>query len=239
MLIVTVGADGHEVVEELFKQGYKSGTNNQMEIQACIDALDLIRRGRTETDLSGFQKLLIWTDSMYVVDGFRSAQTSWPQHGWMTRDGTPVLNVSLWKGLLRAARSLPYRIEIRWIKGHSKNVHNRRADKLARLSADMATGAPLSVVGVRRRTTGVPMVRGCVPMLGQMLTIRIITCERLRVHRCWKYTYEVTSETSPYFPLSDLVFSEHMMSEGHTYVVRFNDETKNPRILKVFREVTG
>jgi len=35
----------------------------------------------------------------------------------------------------------------------------------------------------------------------------------------------------------DIIFSEHFLSTGHTYYVRVNSDTSNPRIEKVFREI--
>jgi len=75
-------------------------------------------------------------------------------------------------------------------------------------------------------------------MNGQRVTLRIISCEYLRVQRCWRYKYEVMSKASSYFGNVDWIFSEISLRDGHTYYVRLNDETPNPRILKLYREVT-
>jgi RNase H-like protein len=37
--IITVGTDGHEIIREEQPQGFQGATNQQMELQACIEAL--------------------------------------------------------------------------------------------------------------------------------------------------------------------------------------------------------
>ena len=71
IVFVTVDEQGHEVVEEALEAGYQGATNNQMELQACVDALTLLKRGRTKIDVSRHRKVVIRTDSMYVCENFR------------------------------------------------------------------------------------------------------------------------------------------------------------------------
>jgi hypothetical protein len=44
------------------------------------------------------------------------------------------------------------------------------------------------------------------------------------------------SKKSKYYQNVDFIFSDIMLSAGHTYFVRFNIEPKNPRIVKLFKE---
>lgn len=208
-----------------------------MELKACIEALSLLERGRTAIDTSRFRKIIVKTDSMYVVENFNVAKFTWPTTKWATRDGAPVANAALWKELTKKAAHSRAHVEVRWVKGHKSSAHNKAADKLAKKSAKRATNAPLTVVSVRRKKTEKSVEPGGVRLSGQRLTIRIITDEFLRVQRCWKYKYEVMSKASPYFGNVDLAYSEILLRAGHTYHVRFNDNTKNPRIVKLFREV--
>lgn len=54
-----------------------------------------------------------------------------------------------------------------------------------------------------------------------------------------KYRYEVISKSSPYFGNIDIAYAklEIMLNATHRYSVRFNDNTNNPRIVKMFREL--
>jgi hypothetical protein len=67
--------------------------------------------------------------------------------------------------------------------------------------------------------------------------VRIIVTERLSVQKVWKYKYEVISKKNPFYGNVDLAFSDLLMRDGHSYFVLMNDDTRNPRILKCYREV--
>lgn len=78
-------------------------------------------------------------------------------------------------------------------------------------------------------------------MEGQRLTIRIVKTEFQPLHRLVKCWYEVLSAKSPFKGCFDVIYAEPGMDvrAGHAYYVRVNEETANPRIVKVFREVNG
>jgi ribonuclease HI len=234
---VTVGEDGHEVTCDYQPVGVRGANNQQMELLACSEALKLLTSRNSPIELGAFQKIIINTDSMYVVDNFNNAKFNWPKSRWLTRDGTPVANTKLWKDLVKRATTIGMRAEIRWVKGHKASLHNRAADKLAKGSAKQATRPPVSIVSVRRKKTKKSVLRGSVPLSGQRLTIRVITNEYLRQQRCYKYMYEVMSKASPYFGNVDVAYSDHLIRDGHTYYVLMGVETRNPRIVKVYREV--
>ena len=235
--IVTIGDDGHEIVFDHQPLGVRGGNNQQMELLACIEALKLLAGRHSPIDLTGFHKVVISTDSTYVVEGYDSARFTWPRSRWLTRDGTPVANAKLWKELVKRSTAVGMRVEIKWVKGHKSSAHNKAADKLAKGSAKLASRPPLSVVSVRRKMTKKSVERGSVALTGQRLTIRIITDEYLSVQRCYRYKYEVMSKSSNYYENVDIAYSELLLRAGHTYYVRMNDNTRNPRILKQFREV--
>lgn len=235
VLFIQVDSKGVETVIESKFPGYHSATSNQMELQACITALKEARdRGLAE----GLSKIVIHTDSMYACDNVNKAVFEWPKTRWHTRAGSPVLNAELWKQLARLVKSSTCRVDFRWVKGHSKDSHNKAADKAARQSAKAPLNPALSAVSVRRKRSTESVERGSVAMLGQLITIRIITCEWLHVQRVWKFKYEVVSKSNPYHGKVDIAFSDLLLKDGHTYRVRMGDSTKNPRILKMYGEVT-
>ncbi len=237
IVYVTVDEEGHPVVEEHQPLGHRGATNNQMELQACIEALDHLMRGRTQIDLGRFRKIVIRTDSMYVSENHKIALFQWSANRWRTRDGRPVDNAGQWKDLLKKIHSTGKRVEIEWVKGHKDSVHNKAADKVARRSAKGHTKPPLRPVSVRRKITDKSVERGSVKMLGQELTIHIITCERLRIQRVWKHKYEVMSDSSPFKGNVDFAYSDHLLRDGRYYLVRFNDDDANPTILECLEEV--
>jgi ribonuclease HI len=222
--------------------GVAGATNSKMELLGVIMAMKEIRgRHFPQEILEEATRIDIYTDSRYVADHVGTAITTWPRNGWMTREGPPVQSVELWKELVRELQKLRRikRVEIKWGKGHSKdNPHNRAADRLAKASAKGPLRPPLSVVSVRRKKTKERLERGSVGMLGQRLTVRIVTAEYLREPGVHKYQYEVMSRRSPFFGKSDVAYSEDGgMWPGHTYFVRMGREQSYPKIAKRHFEV--
>jgi ribonuclease HI len=234
LLFVLVDEAGEERTMVVPLQGHRGATNNQMELKACVLALAEARRlGLAD----GLDRIVIHTDSMYVCDNYRKAMFEWSSHGWRRRTGAPVLNADLWKALLREIRSSARRVDIRWVKGHSKDRHNRAVDKAAKKSAKAPLLPPINPVSVRRKLTSESVELGSVAMLGQRVSIRVISCEYLRVQQVWKLKYEVVSKASPNIGKVDLIYSDTPMSDGHRTYVQMNKEGGNPRIVKVFREL--
>ena len=118
----------------------------------------LLRRGTTEKELSGGEKLTtnnrmeltaairalqaltrpcrvdLHTDSQYVRGGITQWIHGWQRNGWRTSDKKPVKNAELWQELLEA--SAPHEVEWHWVKGHSGHPENDRVDALACAEAD-------------------------------------------------------------------------------------------------------
>ena len=46
-----------------------------------------------------FNRILIFSDSKYVVDNFFKALYIWPKKRWLGANGMPVENIDLWKRL--------------------------------------------------------------------------------------------------------------------------------------------
>ena len=96
-------------------------TNNRMELMAAIGALETLKRP---------MKVRMITDSNYVKRGITGWLMGWKANGWRTADKKPVKNQDLWQRLDAATQR--HDIEWRWVKGHSGNPDNERADQLAR-----------------------------------------------------------------------------------------------------------
>jgi ribonuclease HI len=102
-------------------------TNNRMELAAAIAALSALREV-CEVDLH--------TDSVYVRSGITQWLAAWKTRGWRTADRKPVKNQDLWQALdEQAAR---HRVRWHWVKGHSGNAGNERADRLANRGLESA-----------------------------------------------------------------------------------------------------
>ena len=109
--------EGHE--KELFG-GEATTTNNRMELTAVIQALASLKRTCD---------VVIYTDSEYVRKGITEWIHGWKQRGWKTADKKPVKNSDLWQQL--DAQGRLHHVDWRWVKGHSGDPGNERADQLA------------------------------------------------------------------------------------------------------------
>nr|MBA2413574.1 ribonuclease HI [Burkholderiaceae bacterium] len=110
--------------KELFG-GESPTTNNRMELLAVIEALGSLKRGCN---------VIVHTDSQYVRLGITEWLPAWMQRGWKTAAKKPVKNADLWQRLFDAAAK--HEIDWRWVRGHSGNVGNERADELANRGAE-------------------------------------------------------------------------------------------------------
>ena len=105
--------------------GEPDTTNNRMELTAAIQALKLLIEPCD---------VLLHTDSKYVLDGITRWVEGWQRNGWKNASKQPVRNADLWHELIDA--SSRHEIEWHWIKGHSGNEGNERADALASAAAE-------------------------------------------------------------------------------------------------------
>ena len=100
-------------------------TNNRMELTAAIEALNALK---------GSRKVLLHTDSTYVMNGINEWLPRWKERGWKTAAKKPVKNQDLWQ-VLDEAISL-HQVEWNWVRGHSGVPGNEEADALANRGID-------------------------------------------------------------------------------------------------------
>ena len=100
-------------------------TNNRMELTAAIESL---------TALKGHSKVILYTDSKYVMDGINDWMPNWKKRSWKTTSKKPVKNKDLWQALDKATQR--HDIDWRWVKGHNGNPGNEKADDLANQGID-------------------------------------------------------------------------------------------------------
>ena len=109
---IVVLRDGEKVFK--YSKGFRSTTNNQMELIAVIFALNAIKKS--------INSLTIYTDSMYV----KGCATL----GWKRKK-----NVELWikfdKIFKQAQELVKEPIQIEHIKGHADNIYNNLCDEIA------------------------------------------------------------------------------------------------------------
>ncbi len=110
--------------KELFG-GENETTNNRMELMAAIQALEILNQSCT---------IKLHSDSKYVLQGITEWMDNWKKRGWKTAAKKPVKNEDLWRRLDSAMQR--HDVDWTWVKGHSGNIGNERADQLANKGID-------------------------------------------------------------------------------------------------------
>ncbi len=110
--------------EILLKGGEPQTTNNRMELIAVIKGLEAICES---------SKVVIYTDSEYVLKGASEWLANWKKKGFKTSSGKAVKNRDLWEKL----DSLLNKHSVKWIKvrAHSGHKENELVDKVAKKEA--------------------------------------------------------------------------------------------------------
>jgi len=117
--------NGHE--KDIYgSEGYT--TNNRMELLAAIRALDALKKPCN---------VELYTDSVYVRSGITEWINKWLKNNWRNSKKEPVKNADLWQDLHDKVGI--HKINWHWVKGHSNNYGNERADMLACKGRDLAT----------------------------------------------------------------------------------------------------
>ena len=234
ILYIYIDRLGNEIRKEFPLNGYQDATNNKMELNACILALENIPYFG---DNITYKDIYIFSDSKYVICNVQNAMFTWPKNKWCKSGGGPVLNASLWKKLIKEMQNTKKRVYFRKVKGHAKDQNNKKVDKLAKESAKNATNKPISVHKLRRKISKEKTQIGSVHLNGQRLTIRIIDSEYLKVQKTYRYRYEVMSKASEYFGCVDFLVTNLNVNPGHVYYVKMNTNQSNPGIDKIYKEI--
>ncbi len=100
--------------------GEQETTNNRMELMAAIMALEALKKPTA---------VALYTDSKYVLQGITEWMDNWKKKGWKTAAKKPVKNENLWRRLDLAITK--HEINWIWVKGHSGDEGNEKADMLA------------------------------------------------------------------------------------------------------------
>jgi ribonuclease HI len=96
-------------------------TNNRMELQAALAALQALKRPC---------RVVLHTDSEYLRRGITEWLPTWISRGWRTSGRKPVQNQDLWQAL--ATEVERHQAEWHWVRGHAGDPLNERVDRLAR-----------------------------------------------------------------------------------------------------------
>ena len=240
--IISIDLMGDETIHNAYRAGYPNANSGQMEIIACIAALEEVVRLRLT---SSIKQVSILTDSKYVSENYRTAMFEWSKHKWLRKNGRPIQDAHLWKELVKQISNYDKDnifVKIRWVKGHEKDQHNIAVDEMARKAArlpldKMPKNVPVSILQPGKLVSSPKMEIGSVKVNGQKISIKILSAKLLRPQNIWCYQYQVISINSPFFARVDQIFSPISLDTSETYYVKFNSETENPRIEKLYWKI--
>lgn len=128
--------DGHGSV------GLRS-TNNEAELMGFYKALELIDKLKPKT-------VLFRPDSEYVLNGATKWLELWIRDGWTRKGGNPIANLELWKKVntLQERVAKTTNCYWSWVKGHSDDIGNNKADVSASLGVNLGlNGYDVSSIG--------------------------------------------------------------------------------------------
>lgn len=112
--------------------GYRRTTNNRMEMMAVIEGLRALKSRSS---------VVLYSDSQYVVRAVKEGWAKgWKANNWKRSRGGRALNPDLWGTLLEQIDR--HDVEFRWVRGHTGDPGNERADRLA---VEAAKGSELAV----------------------------------------------------------------------------------------------
>ena len=106
--------------------GNPETTNNQMEMQAALEALKHLK----DKD----EVIELYTDSNYLRQGITEWIHKWKKNNWKTAAKKPVANRDLWLEISDLNEKMT--VEWNWVKGHAGDPGNERADELANIGAE-------------------------------------------------------------------------------------------------------
>ena len=101
-------------------------TNNRMALAGGIAALQLLA-GKGQR-----MRVLVVSDSEYLIKGMREWVPAWKARGW-TRKGGPIENLPLWQQLVSSAGK--HEAQWTWVRGHQGHAKNEYANDLAVMAA--------------------------------------------------------------------------------------------------------
>jgi ribonuclease HI len=104
-------------------------TNNRAELYAIYQCIKRVIKYFT------FDELNIYTDSQYSIKSLTLWTPKWIKNNWKNSSNKDVLNKDLIKKIYKILQKYDS-IKLHWVKGHSKNIHNEHADRLANKGAD-------------------------------------------------------------------------------------------------------
>ena len=129
-------------------------TNQVAELVAATKAIELATKHEVKD-------LTVRTDSKYVIEGLTKHYANWTRNGYKNSQGNPIANKDYWDTIANTRKAFVTgggRLKMEWVKGHSGNLGNEWADKLATLGVGLSSQHPdeMTVTSYKRVDKSVP-----------------------------------------------------------------------------------
>ena len=111
------------VIPDISQRVWGAQTNQRAELMAAVTGLKAVID-------AGYERVTLYTDSMYVCDGATSWVKNWLAKDFRNNRKNPISNQDLWKELITLSKDIE--IDYVKVKGHSGDMGNELADALAR-----------------------------------------------------------------------------------------------------------
>jgi len=110
-------------------------TNQRAELAAVVSAVRQVHAHALKHKIPAGVHMVVRTDSQWVIRGFTDwMPRMWKRNGWKTVSKQDVKHADLWRaldGMTTSENDVHVRLELVYVMGHSGDVHNERADRMA------------------------------------------------------------------------------------------------------------
>jgi ribonuclease HI len=112
-------------------------TNQRAELYAIYYALCKIVN---DSKFINFNKITVYTDSMYSIKSVTEWIYNWEQNGWKTANKKPVKNLDIIKPIYGLLKKHPNKIFFKHVRSHTgkndwESINNEKADMLANIGS--------------------------------------------------------------------------------------------------------
>ena len=224
--------------------GRIGATNNDMELQAAINWLKIANK---MYDITPLKKIMIITDSEFVSKNRKNAYYgNRSKNNWKTFDKDPVIHKQQRKDLIKLIRDIIYNhkkwFDMDWVKGHSDDENNKRADKAAVQWALSPYRIKGSNSWVRK-----PFFKNAkrfkskdwkfIPHKNKKIYIHVYAGRDLWNGRWQRMNYEVVSLDSDYFMFKWRLYHQRALSAEFIYLVELADDWSH-KIINILEQIT-
>ena len=124
-----------EVFESILSVKHNKVTNNETELLAVQSVI------KKALEIEELSRVLIKTDSKYIVSSFNEYISNWKKNNWRRSNGETISHIDLWQDIDSMRTLLTDKgvsLELEWVKGHSDSFGNDLVDLYASIGSNVA-----------------------------------------------------------------------------------------------------